>query len=305
MHGEATHSDGRKGGFVMVLRSLQDHPRYRDSQFVHVYLHLQFRATWQPRLALFGGRTISLKPHQLVTSRNEIAQHTGVHPSSVERILKWLKTDQLIEQRGSNTSSLITVHYANPKVFSEQRSEQRANIDRTATEQRATAESTECDQQSSAASTNKDAASVEVSASGRSTKGRVHKNEKTRRRGDVEQSPLPPGSGGRGSPLSDADRLRQAWGADYEERTGSKYVEPGGDRRAAAVLLESCSVEKVLQLARFAHSEVGSGFLHDSVQSRAMTIKGFRDVFTQVHKAYFEDGGAETECYLQQQQVSK
>ena len=99
---------GRRG-WVCLYRRLIDHPRYKDSEFVHVWVHLLLNATHKPVRAVFAGREIILQPGQLITGRHSIARETAVHESKVKRVLTQLKTDQQIDQQTSNTSSLISI----------------------------------------------------------------------------------------------------------------------------------------------------------------------------------------------------
>jgi len=122
-------------GYVCVWRKLRDHPRYRDSEFVHVWLHLILNATHKEMEAIFCGKKIVLQPGQLVTGRHSIARDTGVHDSKVNRILQQLKSEQQIEQQGGNLNSLITIRNWRVYQFSEQQIGQPANSNRTATEQ--------------------------------------------------------------------------------------------------------------------------------------------------------------------------
>src|SRR5262245_46095059 len=96
-------------GWISLHRKLLYHPKFRDSEFVHVWVYLLLSATWQPYEADFNGKKIILMPGQLVTGRHSIARATGVHESKVKRVLIRLKTDQQIDQQTGNTSSLITI----------------------------------------------------------------------------------------------------------------------------------------------------------------------------------------------------
>jgi hypothetical protein len=124
-------------GWVSVWRRLKDNPRYHDSEYVHLWLHLYLCATHKARKVLFDGKTIILKPGQLITGRFSLASATGINPSKVERVLQWLKIEQEIEQRGSNKNRLITLLSWTLTQKIEQPSGQQADNKRTTGEQQA------------------------------------------------------------------------------------------------------------------------------------------------------------------------
>jgi hypothetical protein len=122
-------------GYVCIWRKLRDHPRYRDSEFFHVWVHLILNATHKKIEAIFCGKKIVLQPGQLITGRHAISRDTGVNDSKVYRILEQLKSEQQIEQQGKNLSSLITITNWRVYQFSEQQIEQPSNNERTTNEQ--------------------------------------------------------------------------------------------------------------------------------------------------------------------------
>lgn len=113
-------------------RQLKQHPRFNDSEWLHVWLWLLLSATHGPIKRVFGSETITLKPGQLITSRRTISQETGICESKVERVLNVLRAEQQIEQRSNTVSRLITVTNWSAFQTSEQPSEPRVNSERTA-----------------------------------------------------------------------------------------------------------------------------------------------------------------------------
>ncbi len=55
------------------------------------------------------GKLIKLQPGQFVTGRKKLSQLSGVHESSVERILNFFEKEGQIEQQKSNKYRLITI----------------------------------------------------------------------------------------------------------------------------------------------------------------------------------------------------
>lgn len=122
-------------GWIKTHRKLADHPRYRDSAWVHVWVHLLLHATHQEFRMVFGSKVVLLKPGQLITSRKNISAKTGINESKVERILKQLESEQQIEQVSSSISRLLTVLNWADYQESEQLNEQQSNNSRTTPEQ--------------------------------------------------------------------------------------------------------------------------------------------------------------------------
>lgn len=108
----------------------------KDSDYFSVWVYLLLKATHTEYDEHFNGKIITLVPGQLVTGRKVIAKQFNLSESKVQRILKKLEIEQLIEQRTSPNQRLITVINYKDYQSSEQRFEQRLNNERTTTEQR-------------------------------------------------------------------------------------------------------------------------------------------------------------------------
>ena len=124
-------------GWIKLHRRLLDHPRFTDEGWLRVWVALLLLANHSKdgQRRIFKGGEIVLKPGQLLTSRDSLARTAGLHPSSVERVLAKLKTEQQIEQQADNKSRLITILSWAEYQDTEQQIEQPANNSRTASEQ--------------------------------------------------------------------------------------------------------------------------------------------------------------------------
>lgn len=100
---------GGQGGWLRLHRKLRQHARYRDSAYVHLWVHFLLSAEFKERPAIFNGKAILLKPGQFIGSRSALALATGMSEGTVARKISELKSDQQIDQRTSNKSSLFTV----------------------------------------------------------------------------------------------------------------------------------------------------------------------------------------------------
>ncbi len=123
-------------GWIKFYRSMLDHPRYTDGDWLKLWVFLLCQATHAELKKVFNGVVITLKPGQLITSRKSISAKTGIQESKVERLLCTLKAEHQIEQQSSSTSRLITVRNWDKYQKLEQQNDQPVNSDRTANEQR-------------------------------------------------------------------------------------------------------------------------------------------------------------------------
>jgi DNA-binding transcriptional MocR family regulator len=123
-------------GWIKVYRSLLDHPRFDDGDWLKVWLFLLCRATHTAYRVVFEGKDTELKPGQLITSRQSIVEFCRVERSKVERILKTLETEHQIEQRSCTTCRLVTILNWEKFQKSEQPYEQHVSSDRATSEQR-------------------------------------------------------------------------------------------------------------------------------------------------------------------------
>lgn len=78
--------------------------------YVSVWIYLLTHASvYGNEKFIFNGKSISLKPGQLITGAHKIARITGVPRGTVERIIKTFKNEEQIEVQTNNKYSVITV----------------------------------------------------------------------------------------------------------------------------------------------------------------------------------------------------
>lgn len=119
-------------GWIKLHRRLVEHPRFARPGWAALWLCLLCEAAHSAHPTEWNGQVITLEPGQFVTGRKALAQATGLHESTVHRLLELMQKDGQIEQRTSSTSRLITV----TKWAEYQQGEQPLNNERTTTEQR-------------------------------------------------------------------------------------------------------------------------------------------------------------------------
>lgn len=122
-------------GYVKVYRSLTEKGYYKDSSYVHLWVHLLMKATYQDKEYLFNNKIEYLKPGQCITGRFSLSRETGIQASKIERILKCFESEHQIEQQTTNKFRIITILNWSEYQQNEQQSEQQVNNQRTTSEQ--------------------------------------------------------------------------------------------------------------------------------------------------------------------------
>ena len=118
-------------GWIAVHRRIQNTAIYKDSQAVHLWLHLLLKASHQDHVAVVGNQQIDIKRGQLLTGRKVLSAETGINESKIQRVLKLLEKCQQIEQQTFTKYRLISITNYNEY----QLGEQQTNSKRTASEQ--------------------------------------------------------------------------------------------------------------------------------------------------------------------------
>lgn len=122
-------------GWIKVHRALSGHHVASDPHSLSVWLHMLLMANHREAKRQINGRVIAVQPGQLITSRKSLAEKTGVNESKVERVLKMLQSEQLIEQHGTAKFRVISIVNWAKYQLDEQVGEQLVNSSRTAGEQ--------------------------------------------------------------------------------------------------------------------------------------------------------------------------
>jgi hypothetical protein len=123
-------------GWVKVHRKLSEKAFYKkDSEKVHLWIHLLISASRGEREEILGGKPIKCSPGQFTTGRKQLSEDTGINESKIERILTYFeKIEQQIEQQKTSTNRLISILKWNEYQINEQQNEQLPNNDRTTSE---------------------------------------------------------------------------------------------------------------------------------------------------------------------------
>jgi DNA-binding transcriptional regulator YhcF (GntR family) len=132
---QATGKDTQKemnGRWIKLYEKLDQSSIYRDSEMVHLWIHLLIKATKFPYKVNWGGEEITLQPGELITGRKKLSSDLRINESKIQRALKQFEKWHMIEQRTNRQSRIVTILNWNQY----QETEQRSNNDRTTNEQR-------------------------------------------------------------------------------------------------------------------------------------------------------------------------
>jgi len=123
-------------GWIQLHRRLMSKGWYKDSEYVHLWIHLLLSANHKPNEWLYKDKMMKIERGQLITSRKSIGVSTGIERNKVERILKCFESEQQIKQQNLFTSRLITILNYDDYQKNEQDFEQPVSSKRAASEQR-------------------------------------------------------------------------------------------------------------------------------------------------------------------------
>jgi hypothetical protein len=125
-------------GWIKLHRKLLKNPVVmKDGDHLAVWVYLLLHASRVVHDSIFDGKTVQLKPGQLIIGRRRISADTRIHESKVQRILKCFESEHLFKQQTCSKSRLISILKWKEYQISEQVVEQQMNNKRTTSEQQA------------------------------------------------------------------------------------------------------------------------------------------------------------------------
>jgi hypothetical protein len=125
-------------GYVPLWRKLTESSFYRDSEAVHLWIHILLEANHSKRKEWFGKKELFLSEGQFTTGRKQLSNATGIGESKIQRLLKKFEKCHMIEQQTCSVNRLITI----TNYKSHKSSEQPSNNERTTSEQQVNNERT-------------------------------------------------------------------------------------------------------------------------------------------------------------------
>ena len=118
-------------GYILLHRKVEDNPVVvKDNDYFSVWIHLLLNSSHSDHDMIFDGETRIIKRGQVLTSRKRLSKICNCTESKIERIIKWLISEHLIEQQTYSKSRIISI--LNYSKY--QQSNTKSNINRTSTE---------------------------------------------------------------------------------------------------------------------------------------------------------------------------
>lgn len=96
-------------GWIKLHRKLLEKGYYRNSQYVHLWVHLLLLANHKPHEYMHDGKILILKEGQLITGRKALSEATGISQTTIERILDLFESEHQIGQQKTSKYRVITV----------------------------------------------------------------------------------------------------------------------------------------------------------------------------------------------------
>lgn len=125
-----------RDGWICLHRKILQNPICNKPDYFSLFITLLLLSNHQDNCIIVNNSKTLIKRGQLLTSRLKLSQITGIQESKIERILKYLKSEQQIEQQNLVIGRLITIINYDTYQISEQQNEHGMNSERTANEQR-------------------------------------------------------------------------------------------------------------------------------------------------------------------------
>jgi uncharacterized phage protein (TIGR02220 family) len=126
------HSTANGAGWIKLHRAVKHSSVYRDSERLHLWIHLLLSANHEPAtVRLDDGREIELAAGQLIVSRSSLARATGICESKIERTINRYNNEQMIEQISFSKFRIISIcnwhEYQGGEQITEQITNQKPN----------------------------------------------------------------------------------------------------------------------------------------------------------------------------------
>jgi hypothetical protein len=123
-------------GWIKLHRKILDNPIHSKPNWCWLWICMLLLANHENRDIIWNGEKRTIERGQFITSRAKLALISGIHESSVERALKYLKNEQQIEQQTNKSFRLITINNYKDYQTTEQQNAHQMNNKRTTNEQR-------------------------------------------------------------------------------------------------------------------------------------------------------------------------
>lgn len=96
-------------GYIKLYRSLSKKTWYKKSEYLHLWVHLLFKAAYSPKEVFQNGKIVKLNNGEFITGRKQLSLETGIKESTIERILNVFEIEQQIRQQTNSRNRVITI----------------------------------------------------------------------------------------------------------------------------------------------------------------------------------------------------
>lgn len=96
-------------GWIKLHRKILENPIMKRPTWLQLWITLLLMANHKENSAILNGQVVVIKEGQLLTGRDALSEATGIHRSSIERILNFLEIEHQIEQQKTTKYRLITI----------------------------------------------------------------------------------------------------------------------------------------------------------------------------------------------------
>lgn len=123
-----------------MYRSIRSHPLWDDKPFTRgqAWVDLLLMASYEDRSIMFNGQYIKLSEGDIITSMNKLSELWGWSRGKVERYLKALKSDSMIDYQTDKHKTVIKV--LNFNKYQTSSNEKRATNEQQTSNRRTTGE---------------------------------------------------------------------------------------------------------------------------------------------------------------------
>ena len=114
-------------GWISLHRKIKNSWFYKDSEAVHLWVHLLLKARHKDGEIMFNMKRHTLKAGQMITGRKALAEETGINENKIFRLLKAFVDEQLTEQQTNSRYTVVTIKNWNEYQQNEQQNAQPVN----------------------------------------------------------------------------------------------------------------------------------------------------------------------------------
>jgi len=99
-----------KRGYINIWRKIWENPVSSRAKYFAVFIYILSHANYISKKTIIDGKTITIKRGQWLGSILQIAKHfKDISYTTVHRIVKWLKTDNIVDNKPTTKYTLFTV----------------------------------------------------------------------------------------------------------------------------------------------------------------------------------------------------